>query len=183
MKFHNSRRYRLYLKVAVKLMLIVVLVTFLSFFVSGFLPQRAKGSDVIVETLADLKVNQPRMITWHNKKLWLLKRSHAQVLALRDYDDVVFDPWSDDKPLPMGVNHLHRGLLPQYLLIFSQGEKCEVILDASKAEFYEPCDGYRYDLAGRLLKGTNINGLAEHLRVPDYRIVGAQLIIGGEITQ
>lgn len=177
----NTKR-RLYLRVVVKLMAGSLLLAIVVLLLASLLAPRDKLDGVEVHSLIGLKWGEAKHLQWQGKKLWLVKRRKDQVLALRDMDKLVKDPWSKSKPLPKGVNYLHRGLLQEYLLVFAQGEACEVefLKEEGREGFYEPCADYRYDLAGRLLSESDASGIAEHLRIPDYRIVGAQLIIGDE---
>ena len=176
-KLTNDQR-RVYLEFTVRVMLLIAVLAIAIVFVGSLFRNNPALDEVQVFSLADLQYGQARLLDWRGKKLWLLKRRRDQVSALRDLDKQVPDAWSQLKPLPLGVNYLHRGLLPEYLLVFARGDQCQV--DYADGGFQEPCTGMQYDLAGRVLSASDKTGVAEHLRVPAYRIVGAKLIVGDE---
>lgn len=169
---------RLILRAATKLMLVLSVISIALVLLYSLFARVGVDHGVGVYTLQDLAWGEARELEWQGHQLWLIKRRKEAVDALRDWDQRVKDPWSDAKPLPKDVNYLHRGLLSRYLLVFAQGQQCRVLPLTDGTGFYEPCASYRYDLAGRLIAETDSSGLGEHLRIPDYRIVGAQLIVG-----
>lgn len=176
-KLTNDQR-RVYLEFTVRLMLLVAILAIVFVLLASLFRSNPALDDVKMFSLADLKYGQARLLDWHGKPLWLVKRRGDQVQALRDLDNEVADAWSKLKPLPKGVNYLHRGLLPEYLLVFAKGDQCQV--EYVDGGFQEPCTGMQYDMAGRILKASDKTGVAEHLRVPAYRIVGAKLLVGDE---
>lgn len=140
--------------------------------------------DVTIVSLVDLKRGEARLLEWQGRKLWLLRRNRAQLESLGELDRQVRDPYSKQKPLPRKVSYKHRGLVAEYLLVLAGGERCEVDYvgeggrpgDAGWAGgFHDRCSGDWYDSAGRVYLTSRF---ADHLQVPDYRIVGASLIIG-----
>lgn len=176
-KLTNDQR-RVYLEFTVRIMLLIAVLAIAFVFIASLFRSNPALDDVQVFSLADLKYGQARLLDWHDQPLWLVKRRRDQVSALRDLDKQVSDSWSQLKPLPKGVNYLHRGLLPEYLLVFAKGDQCQV--EYVDDGFQEPCTGMQYDLAGRIITATDKTGVAEHLRVPAYRIVGAKLLVGDE---
>lgn len=178
-KLTNDQR-RVYLEFTVRVMLLIAVLSIATVFLSSLFRSNPDLDDVKVFSLADLQYGQARLLDWHGKKLWLLKRRSDQISALRDLDNEVSDAWSKLKPLPKGVNYLHRGLLPEYLLVFARGDQCQV--EYVEGGFQEPCTGMQYDIAGRILSASDKTGVAEHLRVPAHRIVGAKLLVGDEPT-
>ena len=77
-------------------------------------------------SLADLKPGQGKKLDWEGKPLWLVRRPRAWMSDLRDVESEVQDPYSENKPLPGEVSHIHRGLTSDYLLVFAVGDRCEV---------------------------------------------------------
>jgi len=180
-KLTNDQR-RIYLEFTVRIMLLIAVLSLTAVFLASLFRSNPELDDVKVFSLADLKYGQARLLDWHGKKLWLLKRRSYQVAGLRDLDNKVKDEWSKLKPLPKGMNYLHRGLLSEYVLLFAYGDQCQVeVVEGDVAvAFYEPCTQLQYDIAGRVFKSSDASGVAEHLRVPAYRIVGAKLLVGDE---
>ena len=55
--------------------------------------------------------------------------------------------------------------------------KTALPVGAGRGGFHEACEDLWYDLAGRAYQRDD-QRYVDHLRVPDYRIVGATLLIG-----
>ncbi len=179
----SDKQRRVYLEFVVRLMLLAAVLAIVAVLLASLVRENPELDKVQVFSLAGMAPGQVRVLDWHGTRLLLVKRRRSQVQSLRALDAQVHDEWSKLKPLPAGVSYLHRGLLPAYLLVFARGEQCEVEWrDDSRghAGFIEPCNGLQYDSAGRVLKASDKSGVAEHLRVPAHRIVGAKLLVGDE---
>lgn len=117
----------------------------------------------------ELPIAQSRIVGWSGGELLLVHRSPAMLASLDDsLVSAIAERYRDD---PASVNPQHRGLKPEFLLVYNYGAafRCplQMVLpedaDGWGGGLIETCSQVRYDFAGRLLSGQQGQ---KHLRVP-----------------
>jgi len=162
-------------------------------FIASWLPAeraRALGGPVRV-SLGKLDPGQMIVVSWRRKPIFILRRTPQMLRLLTDHDAELKDPRSQDSAQPSYADNTrrsrradlfvaigictHLGCLPKAR--FQPG-------DARLAAhwpggFYCPCHGSRFDLAGRVFKGSPAS---VNLVIPPYALDGAGTLIVGEDT-
>jgi ubiquinol-cytochrome c reductase iron-sulfur subunit len=161
-------------------------------FIASWAPSeraRALGAPVEVD-LSKLQVGQMITPTWRLKPIYIVRRDPAMVDLLPKHDGELKDPKSQDSIQPTYAHNemrarradvlvligicTHLGCLPKQF--FEVGDP---VLGADwPGGFRCPCHGSRFDLAGRVFKGSPAS---TNLVVPPYDFRGQDtLIIGVE---
>ncbi len=148
---------------------------------------RALGAPVEVD-LAKLQVGQMITPTWRLQPIYIVRRDPAMVDALPKHDGELKDPKSEDSIQPPYARNemrsrrsdllvmigicTHLGCLPK--LFADVGDPT---LGADwPGGFRCPCHGSRFDLAGRVFKGSPAS---TNLVVPPYSFRGENTLIIG----
>ena len=160
-------------------------------FVASLAPSaRAKAAGAPVELdIANLAPGQLRIATWRGKPVWILRRSDEMLADIRRDDALVSDPRSEVPQQPHYAKNEFRSIDPRILVLVGVcthlGCSPRFIPADAKGElgaawnggFYCPCHGSKFDLAGRVLKGSPA---PTNLVVPPYQLVKGSTIIIGE---
>ena len=159
-------------------------------FVASMWPsERAKAAGAPVsEDIANLQPGELRIVEWRGKPVWVMKRTKEMLESIKQADSKVSDPQSKvssqqpdyaknefSSPTPdlmvlVGVC-THLGCSPKQK---SAEDKAEMGADWGGG-FYCPCHGSKFDLAGRVYKGSPA---PINLEVPKYTLAGTTLTIG-----
>jgi ubiquinol-cytochrome c reductase iron-sulfur subunit len=161
-------------------------------FVASWAPsERAKALGAPVEVdLSKLQVGQMITPSWRLKPIYIVRRDPSMVDKLPQHDDQLKDAKSEDSIQPDYARNemrarradvlvligicTHLGCLPKQF--FDAGDP---VLGADwPGGFRCPCHGSRFDLAGRVFKGSPAS---TNLVVPPYTFSGQNtLIIGSD---
>ena len=130
---------------------------------------RAGGAPVSIE-IGKLKPGQMMTTMWRKKPVWVLHRTDAQLKELRELNGLLKDPRSTSPQQPADLPHwdaVQRSIKPQFLLLVGICTHLGCIpeyLRKTDAQappgrpwpggFFCPCHGSRYDLSGRVMKGS-----------------------------
>jgi ubiquinol-cytochrome c reductase iron-sulfur subunit len=160
-------------------------------FVMSMLPsERAKAAGAPVEVDVS-KIEPGAMITveWRGKPVWLINRSKEMLDGLVKHDDKLTDPNLDVAQQPAYAKNVTRSRKPELMVLVGicthLGCSPTSKLKAGGEEgmtadwpggFFCPCHGSKFDLSGRVFKGSPA---PINLEVPPYYYISdARLLIG-----
>jgi ubiquinol-cytochrome c reductase iron-sulfur subunit len=159
-------------------------------FTESLLPSeraRAAGAPVEVD-FSKLAPGEIMVSEWRRKPIWILRRTSGMLKDIQATDALVSDPRSDASRQPDFARNEYRSLKPKIFVVIGicthLGCSPKLKPAADEAEmgpgwtggFYCPCHGSKFDLAGRVLKGSPA---PTNLVVPPYAFVGDDRIIIG----
>jgi ubiquinol-cytochrome c reductase iron-sulfur subunit len=137
-------------------------------FVGSMLPsERAKAAGAPVEVdISKLQANSIMTVEWRGKPVWIIKRTDEQTAQLAKHDDKLSDPMGDvTSQQPEYCKNEHRSIKPNVSVVVgicthlgcSPSEKMAKggdMGDSWDGGFFCPCHGSKFDLAGRVYKGS-----------------------------
>ncbi len=137
-------------------------------FVGSMLPsERAKAAGAPVEV--DISKVEPGSIMtaeWRGKPVWIINRTPAQTAELSKHNNLLSDPMCEvTSQQPAYCKNSHRSIKDNISVVVgicthlgcSPTAKLEAggdMGDAWKGGFFCPCHGSKFDLAGRVFKGS-----------------------------
>lgn len=152
--------------------------------------ERAKAAGAPVQAgIGALAPGAMRVIEWRGKPVWILRRTDQMLAAIRRDDALVSDPRSEVPQQPGYAKNEFRSIDPKILVLvgvcthlgcspqFKPADAKEELGPAWNGGFYCPCHGSKFDLAGRVLRGSPA---PTNLVVPPYKLVDGDTIIIGE---
>ena len=159
-------------------------------FVGSMLPsERAKAAGAPVEV--DISKVAPGTIMtaeWRGKPVWIINRTDAQTAELAKHNDQLSDPMCDvTSQQPVYCKNSGRGIKPNIGVVIgicthlgcSPSAKLEAGGDMGEnwsGGFFCPCHGSKFDLAGRVYKGSPA---PTNLVVPPHKYLSdTTLLIG-----
>ena len=163
-------------------------------FVASLWPsERAKAQGAPVEvSIESLGPGDLRTVEWRGKPIWILGRTPAMLAGLESVRGLLTDPDSAvSSQQPEYARNAGRAIRPEVFVTISlcthlgcvptyRPEPGSVEPDWPGG-FYCPCHGSKFDLAGRVFKGSPA---PTNLIVPPYEFRGAsQLVIGFDATE
>lgn len=164
-------------------------------FVTSFAPsERAKAAGAAVEVdIASLKPGEKLTVEWRGKPVWIMRRTPEQMATLKGLDGQLADPNSERTafPTPDYARNEARARQehPELLVVVgicthlgcSPTYRPDIAPDDLgpdwKGGFFCACHGSRFDLAGRVFKGSPA---PTNLVIPKYQFVTDAIIKIGE---
>ena len=160
-------------------------------FAASWLPsERAKAAGAPVEAdISKLAPGEMQVVEWRGKPVWILRRTKEMLDGIKKSDDKVSDPKSEvplqpdyaknefrsrkeDLVVLEGVCS-HLGCSPQMKPVEARAE----MGGDWPGGFYCPCHGSKFDLAGRVYKGSPA---PVNLSVPPYTFLSDNTILIGD---
>lgn len=145
---------------------------------------KAAGAPVRV-SIGDIGPGELKTIGWRGKPVWVLRRTHAMLSDLSGHDSELADPASSVSNQPAYCRNLVRSIKPEYFVVIGVCTHlgCSPAYYSSvkggAGQFFCPCHGSRFDLAGRVFKNVPA---PTNLVVPRHGYVSAsELLIGTEV--
>lgn len=156
-------------------------------FLSGLLPGDKQRNDrrhtwEVVINLSDLAPGQIRQVRWAGGLVWVYHRRDADIRAIVQLASELKDPRSNYSRQPDAMKNPWRSINKKYFVFvpLENTRGCQVqFLDRNKDHtaavnwsggFIDPCEGARFDLAGRIYKKYG-RSTQRNLRVPPYEFV------------
>ncbi len=153
--------------------------------------ERAKAAGAPVEAdISGLAPGEMQVVEWRGKPVWVLRRTKEMLAGLRKADDKVSDPKSEVAAQPDYARNEDRSRKPEFLVLVGICSHlgCSPQLKSAEAKaemgadweggFLCPCHGSKFDLAGRVYKGSPA---PINLEVPPYDFLSdTRLVIGEE---
>jgi len=147
---------------------------------------RAAGAPVDVD-LARIAPGELSVVEWRGKPVWILKRTKEMLESLKTVEPRLSDPQSKASEQPKYAENEYRSKNPEVLVLVGvcthlgcspqpkpAEDKAEMGADWPGG-FYCPCHGSKFDLAGRVFKGSPA---PINLEVPPYTMADGKLVIG-----
>lgn len=131
-------------------------------------------------SLSKMEDNQILVVEVENLPVWILKRAEHVVALLDKENPNLLDPNSENSIQPLSAKNRHRSIHPRYFIAYgvcthmgcSPKFSPEGGGAASKykddPQFFCPCHGSVYDLAGRVYKNVPA---PRNLNVPNYELL------------
>lgn len=149
---------------------------------------RAAGAPVEID-ISNVGPGELAVFEWRGKPVWVMRRTKEMLDAIRQADARVSDPKSEVDQQPGYAKNEYRSIKPELMVLVgicthlgcSPKEKPA----EAKAEmggdwvggFYCPCHGSKFDLAGRVYKGSPA---PVNLEVPPYAYLSETTLVIGE---
>ena len=148
----------------------------------------AAGAPVEVD-ISKVEAGQLVRVIWRGKPVWVVNRTEGMLELLPSVNPKLKDPASAASIQPDYASNEARARKPQYLILVGicthlgcsptyRPEVAAADLGADWAGgFYCPCHGSRFDLAGRVIKGSPAG---TNLTVPPHYYKTDSLVLIGE---
>lgn len=154
-------------------------------FLSSLNPNRKvlRDNAPIKVDLSGLQPGEKLTVKWRGKPIWVLHRTEEQLQNIQKYNPILRDPDSLVDQQPKYAQNHFRSRTPRFLVLVGICTHlgCSPQLVNAKTarvagEFYCPCHGSRFDLAGRVYKNmpAPIN-----LEVPPYYFIDENTVVIG----
>ena len=160
------------------------------FAVSMWPSERARAAGAPVE--ADIGTLQPgelRVYEWRGKPVWVFRRSKEMLESLKVVEPYLTDPGSKYSEQPKYAKNENRSEKSDVMVLIGVcthlGCSPQMRPAEAKAEmgadwmggFYCPCHGSKFDLAGRVFRGSPA---PKNLEVPPYEFTSDVALVIGE---
>ena len=158
---------------------------------SMFPSERARAAGAPVEVdISTLAPGEMQIEEWRGKPVWIIRRTKEMLADIQKDDKLVTDPKSEVPQQPDYAKNEFRSIKPEIAVLEgvcshlgcspqfkSADAKGEMGMDWNGG-FYCACHGSKFDLAGRVLKGSPA---PLNLRVPPYIFLSeTRLLIGAD---
>ena len=163
-------------------------------FVGSMLPsERAKAAGAPVEVdISDIAPGQIKTAEWRGQPVWIINRTDEMTAELPEHNDKLTDPMCDiTSQQPVYCKNANRAIKPNIGVVVgicthlgcSPTAKLEEGGDMGEnwsGGFYCPCHGSKFDLAGRVFKGSPA---PTNLVVPPHSYIDDNTLIIGVETE
>jgi ubiquinol-cytochrome c reductase iron-sulfur subunit len=152
--------------------------------------ERAKAAGAPVEAdISALAPGEMQVVEWRGKPVWILRRTKEMQDAVAKADDKVSDPKSEVPVQPEYAKNELRSIKPEVLVLVgicshlgcspqAKGAEAKAEMGGDWAGgFLCPCHGSKFDLAGRVYKGSPA---PINLEVPPYTYLSDSKILIGD---
>ena len=153
--------------------------------------ERAKAAGAPVEAdITGIAPGEMKIVEWRGKPVWIMRRTKEMLESVSKDDGKVSDPKSEVDQQPEYAKNEYRSIKPEFLVLVgicthlgcspqpkAADDKGEMGSDWSGG-FLCPCHGSKFDLAGRVFKGSPA---PINLEVPPYTYLSdGKLLIGDD---
>lgn len=151
---------------------------------------KAAGAPVEVE-IGKLEEGQMVRVEWRGKPVWVVRRSQSVVDGLRDIENQLRDPQSDEQQQPNYAQNAYRSIKPEYFVAVGicthlgcsptyLPDSFSEQVQGVKSGFFCPCHGSKFDMAGRVFQGVPA---PLNLVIPQYMYLSdTRIVIGLDET-
>jgi len=163
----------------------------LPFALSWWPSERAKAAGAPIEAdISGIEPGEMKVVEWRGKPVWIMRRTKEMLEAVVGDNARVSDPKSEVDQQPDYAKNEYRSIKPEFLVLVGicthlgcspqpkpADDKGEMGGDWSGG-FLCPCHGSKFDLAGRVFKGSPA---PINLEVPPYAYLSdSKLLIGDD---
>jgi len=158
------------------------------FVASMFPSERAKAAGAPVEVdISKIAPGSMEVFEWRGKPVWVIRRTQEMLASLKAAESRLSDPASKASAQPKYAENEYRSAKPEFMVMEGVCTHlgCSPQLKGADAKgemggdwvggFYCPCHGSKFDLAGRVYKGSPA---PLNLVVPPYTMTDGKLVIG-----
>ena len=148
---------------------------------------RSAGAPVRAN-ISKLEPGQQMTVEWRGQPVWVIRRTPEMIEHIKQMDDRVQDPQSEELQQPEYAKNQLRAVRPEFLIVVGicthLGCSPQFRPDVAPADlgadwlggFFCPCHGSKFDLAGRVLKGVPA---PTNLRIPPHSYIDDNNVIIG----
>jgi len=158
-------------------------------FVASMTPsEKAKAAGAPVEIdLTRVAPGELAVLEWRGKPVWVIHRTKEMIESLKAAAPRLVDPESKSSKQPAYAKNENRSENPEWMVMEGVcthlGCSPQLRPAEAKAEmgadwvggFYCPCHGSKFDLAGRVYRGSPA---PTNLVVPPYTLADGKLVVG-----
>ncbi|ENM5741169.1 ubiquinol-cytochrome c reductase iron-sulfur subunit [Vibrio metoecus] len=145
---------------------------------------KAAGAPVEVD-VSKLEEGQMVRVEWRGKPVWVVRRAQSVVDSLKDHDNQLRDPSSQEEQQPNYAQNGYRSIKPEYFIAVGicthlgcsptyLPDSFSEQVQGVKSGFFCPCHGSKFDMAGRVFQGVpaplNLV-IPKHMYLTDTKIV------------
>jgi ubiquinol-cytochrome c reductase iron-sulfur subunit len=155
-------------------------------FVASLAPSaraRAAGAPVKAD-IAPVGPGQLKTVVWRGQPVWLFRRTPQMLESLKGHDGQLVDPFSQVDQQPPYCRNQTRSIKPEMFVAVGLCTHLgctphlqDVDGQPQPTEFFCPCHGSIYDLAGRVYKDVPA---PRNLLIPRHRYLSASRILIGD---
>ena len=160
-------------------------------FVASWNPSaKAKAAGAPVKAnISKLEPGQRMTVEWRGKPVWILRRTKEMLDNIEKIGDRMRDPGSAEPQQPAYVKGVFRATRPEIAVIVGicthLGCSPQFVPDMTPQEFdaewvggfFCPCHGSKFDLAGRVFKGSPA---PTNLVVPPHKYLSESMLLIGD---
>lgn len=159
-------------------------------FIGSMLPsERAKAAGAPVEVdISKIKPGSMETFEWRGQPVWVINRTDEMTAGLAKLNDELADPASEVPNQPENCKNENRAIKPNMAVVVgicthlgcSPTAKLEANGDMGEnwtGGFFCPCHGSKFDLAGRVFKGSPA---PTNLIVPPHEYLTETTLLIGE---
>jgi ubiquinol-cytochrome c reductase iron-sulfur subunit len=159
-------------------------------FVASMLPsERAKAAGAPVEVdVSKIEPGGMMTVEWRGKPVWIVNRTQAMLDTLADQNDKLSDPMLEVNQQPNYCANPERSIKSNLMVVVgicthlgcSPSPKLQAEGDMGtdwEGGFFCPCHGSKFDLAGRVFKGSPA---PTNLVVPPHKYLSDSILLVGE---
>ncbi|EKO3389142.1 ubiquinol-cytochrome c reductase iron-sulfur subunit [Vibrio fluvialis] len=151
---------------------------------------KAAGAPVEVD-ISKLDEGQMVRVEWRGKPVWVVRRSQSVVNALKEHDNQLRDPNSNEEQQPTYAQNTYRSIKPEYFIAVGicthlgcsptyLPDSFNEQVQGVKSGFFCPCHGSKFDMAGRVFQGVPA---PLNLVIPKYMYLSdTRIVIGLDET-
>ncbi len=151
---------------------------------------KAAGAPVEVD-ISKLEEGQMVRVEWRGKPVWVVRRSRSVVNALKEHDNQLRDPNSNEEQQPTYAQNTYRSIKPEYFIAVGicthlgcsptyLPDSFNEQVQGVKSGFFCPCHGSKFDMAGRVFQGVPA---PLNLVIPKYMYLSdTRIVIGLDET-
>ncbi len=149
---------------------------------------QAAGAPIAID-LAVIEPGQKFTTTWRGKAIWVVRRTPEMVASLTKVTGELVDPDSASSKQPEYTQNAARAIKPDISVLIANcthlgciptyrpDHPAPDVAANWEGGFYCPCHGSKFDLAGRVYKGSPA---PVNLSIPPYRFASDSQIVVGE---
>lgn len=158
-------------------------------FISSWLPSakaKALGAPIDIDT-SKIEEGQRITLDWRGQPIFIIKRSNSMLENLKNLNEKLRDPNSNEKQQPIYATNIHRSIKPEIFIVVGicthlgcvplYKPKIGEIDSSWTGGFFCPCHGSRFDLAGRVFKSVPAPC---NLVIPPHKYMNEKIVRVGE---
>lgn len=184
---------RLYLRLAVKLMLFAAVISALWVLLqaTGERDEAQQQTPAVVFDVSDMVPGDVRTVVWANKPLLIMRLLPEWQAALQALpSELLVDPQSQSSVQPAAASNEFRSVSPGWFVAVGLGTAmgCPLnFMEPSEQRFQgviwpgglvDTCDASRFDLAGRAFRQQSAR---KNVVVPQWQLDDGRLVVGGQL--
>lgn len=176
---------RVRLRVAIKGMFLVAGLAIVYVFGSAFFSteKRESSPDAMSVGVSQLKPGESLKVNWDGRPIVIHRRTQAEIDWLSQPQGGLADAASSSSVQPAWAQNQYRSKTPEWFvgLAVREDKACTIEVDETSAHggFISPCDGVKFDAAGRIFAGQT-DSPVNNIRIPTYDVDDQLILLGAK---